>query len=700
MSANQQFSDGGPLKRDVFAYTGNCQNNSMDTNELGMGSDGTLAAGELWDKTMGPWFMYFNHTATSGTQQAAQALYSDGVAQYQAEAGAWPYSWFSQENYAPASARGTVKGQIKISNPGNNNPTVAGTYIVLTQQPTTSTGAYDFQRWLKNYQYWTTTDSGGNFTISNVIAGGSNYYLWAYGPGNAGTFLSQHLNGGNPPILYTLPSTPFTVAVTAGGTNDLGSFTWTEDRVGPTVFEIGYPDRKAGEFRHGEDFFEPEFSPQLGYPTPIWGSEMRYSHEFPGDVNYAVGSSQWNTDWNYVFPSLPDVSGSYHTSQANMSFTLETSPTTGALASLYVGLVQVHYAIDVFVNGTDLGKTSGVTATPTAFSSGVVSPPYSDDSSYHITNHGPFCDERITFPASLLSTGSNLITLKATSAGNSDATMFDYVRLEMTGYVPPPPTGVQAAPGNGHNLLVWNAVPGATRYVISRSTTSGTGYSVITPGYLAQPAGGSGQYVYYTDSSATNGTLYYYVVQSYSPYGTSGYSLPVNAAASNSWLGTAPAAPTGLAVTGSGDDSVSLSWNADTGANFWSVYRTTLEDDNLGNSIPLRTILLNNAIAAGTRTFTDRTPSNGESYSYYVVATDAEGTSPASNVVSAMPLPPVPSGAPGSLGAVATSGSTVNLTWTPVSWRGGLCRLQLHHLRNLHVARELCHDAGRRSLHS
>ena len=60
MTTNMEFSNGGPLKRDVGVYPYSELNNSILTGELGMGSDGYLAAGEEWTKTCGPWFIYMN----------------------------------------------------------------------------------------------------------------------------------------------------------------------------------------------------------------------------------------------------------------------------------------------------------------------------------------------------------------------------------------------------------------------------------------------------------------------------------------------------------------------------------------------------------------------------------------------------------------------------------------------------------------
>ena len=55
---------------------------------------------------------------------------------------------------------------------------------------------------MKPYQFWVKTEPDGSFRIPHVIAG-SNYTLWAFGPGAAGTFLSQKQNGGRAPWSLT-----------------------------------------------------------------------------------------------------------------------------------------------------------------------------------------------------------------------------------------------------------------------------------------------------------------------------------------------------------------------------------------------------------------------------------------------------------------------------------------------------------------
>ena len=82
------------------------------------------------------------------------------------------------------------EGSSPFGDSGNPNASPSGLWVGLVEQPHTIKGYYDFQKWLRPYQFFARTDADGNFTIPNVLPG-ANYTLWAYGPGAAGTFLSQ-----------------------------------------------------------------------------------------------------------------------------------------------------------------------------------------------------------------------------------------------------------------------------------------------------------------------------------------------------------------------------------------------------------------------------------------------------------------------------------------------------------------------------
>jgi fibronectin type 3 domain-containing protein len=85
--------------------------------------------------------------------------------------------------------------------------------------------------------------------------------------------------------------------------------------------------------------------------------------------------------------------------------------------------------------------------------------------------------------------------------------------------LPAAPTGLSAGPGNTQISLNWSASSGATGYRVKRGTASGGPYTqVATPGSTS-----------YTDTSLTNGTVYYYVVSAVNGVGEGANSSQVSA---------------------------------------------------------------------------------------------------------------------------------------------------------------------------
>jgi len=674
ISASSEYYNGGPLKRELMEHIGTTILNMLNGGHYGMGADGNFVNGEVWTKVCGPYFIYCNNitNALAGTNAPAQALYNDALAQGVAETGAWPYSWFTNANYARTANRGTVTGKIIIADSGNPNTSAAGLWVGVIQQPVTSTATYDFQQWAKPYQFWTKTDANGNFAVSNVIAG-ANYTLYAYGPGAPAMFMSQNQTGGNPPVLFDLPATPFAVSVPAGTTTNLGNVTWTPARVGATVFEIGYPNRTSDKFRHGDDWWVGDIGPKSTAPSPIWSKWLELPFDFPNGVNYVVGQNRWSTDWNFVQPVVVSSAGVYNNSSSTITFNLATAPTNGATASLYLGLSSDYYsAIIVTINGNNLGNISGVTGSPNnSFPTTGYYPGYSaSDSTIREGNQAAASDERINFPASQLHTGTNTINIGIRQIGGSyfaDHAMYDYIRLEITGYVPPPPASATAYAGNNCNLVTWSVVPGATSYNVLRSTNATSSFASVTNGVPSPVCGSGAVNASWLDVTAGNGTNYYYVVRAVNPTGSSTNS-PVSfgaiPSAGNST--SAPAAPTGLTVGSVAHQSVTLNWSAAASANYYSVYRSTLVNSGGGSSNVLSTILLNNAVT--NTSYTDASPTDGSICRYFVTATGAGGTSTNSAIAVGVALPTAPSSVPPSLTASFVYGTTTNITlnWTAV----------------------------------
>ena len=667
--ASSEFYNGGPLKPELNDAP---MVNMINGGHYYFGNDSGFTSGESWTRVSGPYFIYVNNVTNTLTDpvQTSKALYADAKAQAAAEAGAWPYGWMNNANYASAAQRGTVTGQIMINDPYNPNASASNLWVGVIQQPgVTLNNVYDFQLWMKPYQFWTKSDANGNFVISNVISG-TNFTLYAFGPGAEGMFMSKNQNGGNPGIIYNLPTNAFTVVVTGGTTNNVGNVTWTPTRVGPTVFEIGYPDRKGDKFRHGDDYWVGDVGPSSTAPSPIWDKFMEFPYDFPNGLNYVVGQNRWNTDWNYVQSVYPDFSGNSDVTSSTVNFNLASAPTNGATASILMGIASDDDTpIYVTVNGTLLSG-GNATGTPQASlpTSGWFPNNDISDSNIREENHGGYSDERLTFSASLLKVGNNTINFSFRQAGGSGFThhfMYDYIRLELTGYVPPAPAAITANAGNDSALLSWPAVAGATSYNILRTTTSSSGYISITNGVVGPVCGSGPANVNFVDYNAVNGTTYYYVVQSASPVGMSANSTESGGVTPSAGLSTAaPATPTGLTVT-STNNAVTFAWNAVPGANFYTVYRGTVVN-RLGY-VPMYSILSDTTTSP---TYTDASGTLGCTYSYYVTASSAGGTSGSSTAVTGKPVPPPPAAPTANVhlsDSITSTNQTIQVSWSPVS---------------------------------
>jgi len=236
----------------------------------------------------------------------------------------------------------------------------------------------------------------------------------------------------------------------------------------------------------------------------------------------------------------------------------------------------------------------------------------------------------------------------------SDGTVINYDIVVITANegsaLPAAPQGLQAVAGDALVSLSWNAVDGATGYMILSNTTGG----VTDPGWVR-----TGPFTGTTINfgELTNGTTYYYWVSAVNASGEGPMSARVSATPEASGPGL-PAMPDGVQAI-AGDSLVAITWTAVSGATSYTVYwNTTGGVDNADASL-----------AAGSSTeFTHSDLTNGTTYYYRVAASNASGEGPLSAERSATPVaagPAVP-GAP--VGLLATAGDgEVALSWTAVS---------------------------------
>jgi rhamnogalacturonan endolyase len=426
-----EYLGGGPTKVEL---TGHLDVNPGGTPTLlnmwqGSHYGGTsLAVGpdEDWTKVIGPFAIYCNTAATPA------ALWRDALVQATNEMQRWPFAWVNDKNYPSAAERGTVSGKIILRDAFAPDARMSNVWVGVAAPdytPPSLRGGFhrpggtnfpanranrsafpplvDWQRDTKFYQFWTRADADGNFEIRNVRPG--NYTLHAFGDGVLGEFALTN------------------VTVIATEKKPLGELAWQPPRFGRTLWEIGVPDRTAREFRHGDHFWQ-------------WGLYYLYPQEFPHDVNFIVGQSDWRRDWNYAQP--PRISGTDHPvvnedDEANgndadsapvshsrgledstwqIQFALTNAPAGQATLRLSFAGARDGSRVAVSLNGHSLGDTGALPATGVMHRDGI---------------RGWWFERDFTFDAALLRAGTNVFKLTSSANNWTQGVMYDCVRLEL-----------------------------------------------------------------------------------------------------------------------------------------------------------------------------------------------------------------------------------------------------------------------------
>ena len=438
-----EYMAGGPTKAELTGH--------LDVNPGGTptllnmwlgshygGSSLVVGTNEDWTKVIGPFAIYCN-TATSH-----EAMWRDALARARTEAGTWPYSWVSDPHYPREAQRSTVSGQIIVRDPLDPGLKVSNVWVGLTapdyipprigggnfgrrnntnapaggftNAPPTAFGTnalrggfppeVDWQRDAKFYQFWITASSNGKFTIPNVRPG--TYTLRAIADGVIGEFALTN------------------IVVPEGDAKQLSPLTWTPARYGRTLWQIGVPDRTAREYRHGDHYWQ-------------WGLYFNYPKEFPNDVNYIIGRSDWRKDWNYVQPprilsqNVPaigeDDEAADVLAQLVRASSRDVQPTTWTIkfglnqtprgqATLRLAFCGTHAGckVEALVNDQSIGDTGPLPSTSAMQRDGI---------------RAFWVERPLRFDASRLRPGVNTIKLKSHATSWSQGVMYDVVRLEL-----------------------------------------------------------------------------------------------------------------------------------------------------------------------------------------------------------------------------------------------------------------------------
>ncbi|KAK4387671.1 hypothetical protein Sango_2373700 [Sesamum angolense] len=249
---SNEFRTGGPSKQDLTSHVGPTTLAMFVSAHYG-GEDVVLKfeEGEAWKKVFGPIFMYLN-SGTNGSN--------------------------------PLSLWEDAKEQVRIS----------VTFMCVSDEKMVGNGAYiglappgeigSWQTQGKGYQFWTRADEKGYFTINNIRAGDYNLYAWI--PGFIGDYKFDEL-----------------ISITPGCNVDMGELVYEPPRDGPTLWEIGIPDRSAREFYIPNPDARYINKLYVNHPDRFrqYGLWERYSELYPkGDLVYTVGESNYTTDWFFA----------------------------------------------------------------------------------------------------------------------------------------------------------------------------------------------------------------------------------------------------------------------------------------------------------------------------------------------------------------------------------------------------------------
>ncbi|XP_049349502.1 rhamnogalacturonate lyase B-like isoform X1 [Solanum verrucosum] len=400
ITPSDEFRSGGPVKQNLTSHVGPTTL-AMFISSHYAGDDliPKFAQGEAWKKVFGPVFIYVNSVKQGGHPIA---LWHDAKIQMQHEVQSWPYSFPASEDFPSANQRGNASGRLLVQDKYKSHGHIPanGAYVGLAQPGE----AGSWQRECKGYQFWAKTDNNGNFSIKNICRGHYNLYAWV--PGFIGDYVYKNL-----------------ISITPGSRINVHDIVYQPPRNGPTLWEIGIPDRTAAEF------FVPDPNPKfinklfINHPDRFrqYGLWDRYSELHPtDDLEYVIGKSDYRKDWFFVQVPRSNNDGTYQGTTWRIIFKLDSVNQSG-MYKLRIAIASASLAeVQVRVNNPSTNQP--------LFTTGLIG---NDSSIARHGIHGLYWLYNIDIHGNLLMTGDNTIYLgQPRRQSPFHGIMYDYIRLE------------------------------------------------------------------------------------------------------------------------------------------------------------------------------------------------------------------------------------------------------------------------------
>ncbi|CAF2067283.1 unnamed protein product [Brassica napus] len=396
ISPSGEYRSGGPSKQELTSHVGPTAITSFISGHyVGRDMVTTYKTGEAWKKVFGPVFIYLNSDSTGNNPR--HSLWEDAKRQTEDEVEAWPYDFVASSDFPSRQERGTVTGRLLVND--RFLTPAQSAYIGLA--PPGEAGSW--QTNTKGYQFWTQTNETGYFTIDNVRPGTYNLYGWV--PGFIGDFQYQNR-----------------VNVAAGSEISLDRVVFKPPRNGPTLWEIGVPDRTAREYFVPEPYTDTMNPLYLNHTDKFrqYGLWQRYTELYPNhDLVYTIGVSNYSQNWFYAHVTRNIDKSTYVPTTWQIvfqlpyvnrrgSYTLQLALASAARANLQVRFNN-EYSRPLFSTG-NIGRDNAIAR------HGI---------------HGVYRLYSVNVPGRLLRTGINTIYLsQAKATGPFEGLMYDYIRLE------------------------------------------------------------------------------------------------------------------------------------------------------------------------------------------------------------------------------------------------------------------------------
>ncbi|KAK9930032.1 hypothetical protein M0R45_027091 [Rubus argutus] len=359
ITPSDEFRSGGPLKQNLTSHVGPfCLAMFLSAHYSGEDLVLKLKQNEPWKKVFGPVFIYLNSASDA---KDSSPLWEDAKKQMIKEVQSWPYEFPASNDFPPSKQRGNVSGRIQVRDSFIGDNYILGNDAYVGLAPL---GDVDHGKEI------TRADKNGCYCIRIYVRGDYNLYAWVPG------FIGDYRYG-------------VTINITPGCDIDLGDLVYEPPRDGPTLWEIGVPDRSAAEF------YVPDPSPK--YINKLYVNHPdRFRHYQEKDDGTYQG-----TTWKIKF-QLDNVS-------QTKTYILRIALATANIAELQIGVNDSKADSPLFTTGV-IGHDN------TICRHGI---------------HGLYRLYNIDVPGTLLVKGDN--TLFLTQAMNTSpfvGIMYDYIRLE------------------------------------------------------------------------------------------------------------------------------------------------------------------------------------------------------------------------------------------------------------------------------